>query len=194
MSATDVTVAPTPTETLPADIPASPITTRTASSSIPRAVPQVPPSAFPKMRHPSRLALLVGRISDRLPVTLQGRWRLDRRTGIALVAAVALAVIVLGGRTVFRARSTEIGKPQLIAAAHPSRHAGAAASAISPDESVPPLPPLPGVPATLPSPSGGIFVDVEGKVTKPGVLHLPSGSRVLDALIAAGGPVPGTDL
>jgi competence protein ComEA len=37
-------------------------------------------------------------------------------------------------------------------------------------------------------------IDVEGKVAKPGVIHLPTGARVMDALHAAGGALPGTDL
>jgi competence protein ComEA len=37
-------------------------------------------------------------------------------------------------------------------------------------------------------------VDIEGKVAKPGVIRLPTGSRVMDALHAAGGTLPGTDL
>jgi competence protein ComEA len=37
-------------------------------------------------------------------------------------------------------------------------------------------------------------VDVSGKVRRPGVLELPAGSRVADALEAAGGVKPGTDL
>jgi competence protein ComEA len=44
------------------------------------------------------------------------------------------------------------------------------------------------------SPSFGIMVDVEGKVTRPGVQRLPSGARVLDAILMAGGALPGTDL
>jgi competence protein ComEA len=40
----------------------------------------------------------------------------------------------------------------------------------------------------------GVIVDVEGKVAKPGVRTLPAGSRILDALNAAGGALPGTDL
>lgn len=144
-------------------------------------------------RHPSRFNLLIEQISDRLPVTLQGRWQLDRRTGMALVAAVILAAVVLGGWTIFRARSASIGKPQLIAAGgHPSHLAAiapsAATSPISGSGFEAPLP------ATSASASGGIVVDVEGKVAQPGVFHLPSGSRVLDALHAAGGPLPGTDL
>jgi competence protein ComEA len=201
MSATDVTptatFAPTPTFTpAPARTPEIPTkaTTGPVSSVPPRTLPRITPPTFPPLRHPSRLNLLIERINDRLPVTLQGRWRLDRRTGVALVAAVAIAAIVLGGWTVFRARSTQIGSPRLIAAAHPSRPAAVAASAISNVEAPAALPAAPGAPAVLPSPSSGIVVDVEGKVAKPGVLHLPTGSRVLDALIAAGGPLPGTDL
>lgn len=142
-------------------------------------------SGGPAAAHPSRLSLLIERINDRLPVTLQGRWRLDRRTGMALVAAVVVAIVVLGGWTVFRARSTQVGQPQLIAAGHPSRPAALAASAVSEFEA-PTAPPA--------VTARGIVVDVEGKVSKPGVLHLPPGSRVLDALQAAGGPLPGTDL
>ena len=147
------------------------------------------------LRRPNRLNLLIERINDRLPVTLRGRWRLDRRTGLALVAAVAVAVIVLGAWTVFRARSTQIGQPQLIAAGHPARPSHSVAvtpSAISELEA--PAAAAPIASGTLASASGGVVVDVEGKVATPGVLHLPSGSRVLDALHAAGGPLPGTDL
>lgn len=144
----------------------------------------------PALRRPSRLNLLIEQINDRLPVTLQGRWRLDRRTGMALVAAVAVAAVVLGGWTIFRARSTPVGTPQLIAAGHPSRAAAIAAPGAASGASAFEAPIL----AAPPSVSGGIVVDVEGKVASPGVFHLPSGSRVLDALHAAGGPLPGTDL
>ncbi|AEW93988.1 MULTISPECIES: ComEA family DNA-binding protein [Streptomycetaceae] len=38
-----------------------------------------------------------------------------------------------------------------------------------------------------------VVVDVAGRVRRPGVARLPAGSRVVDALKAAGGAVPGTD-
>lgn len=38
-----------------------------------------------------------------------------------------------------------------------------------------------------------VVVDVAGKVAEPGVITLPAGSRVADALRAAGGVTPGTD-
>ena len=39
-----------------------------------------------------------------------------------------------------------------------------------------------------------VFVSVAGRVHKPGVYRLPAGSRVADAIDAAGGALPGTDL
>ena len=53
------------------------------------------------------------------------------------------------------------------------------------------------LPATSdqPPPSGGtIFVDVEGAVAEPGIRELPAGSRVADAIAAAGGYASDADL
>lgn len=158
---------------------------RTRSGFAPDELGQSVRRTYASGRRPSRLNLLIEQINDRLPVTLQGRWRLDRRTGSALVAAVAIAAVVLGGWTLFRARSAQIGQPQLFTAGHPYRAAAPAASQVSEAEALAPAP------ASVPT---GIVVDVEGRVVKPGVLHLSAGSRVMDALSAAGGALPGTDL
>lgn len=46
-----------------------------------------------------------------------------------------------------------------------------------------------------PSPAPAlVVVDIAGAVARAGVLRLPAGSRVMDALIAAGGPLPEADL
>lgn len=52
------------------------------------------------------------------------------------------------------------------------------------------------LPSGLPSPSktAEVVVDVVGKVARPGVFTLPPGSRVIDAIAAAGGALPHTDL
>ncbi|MGH3905283.1 MAG: helix-hairpin-helix domain-containing protein, partial [Pseudonocardiaceae bacterium] len=39
-----------------------------------------------------------------------------------------------------------------------------------------------------------VVVSVVGKVARPGLVRVPDGSRVADALEAAGGALPGTDL
>ncbi|MBB1245717.1 ComEA family DNA-binding protein, partial [Streptomyces durbertensis] len=43
------------------------------------------------------------------------------------------------------------------------------------------------------APLKDVHVDVSGEVRRPGVVRLPSGSRVADALRAAGGVLPGVD-
>jgi competence protein ComEA len=65
-----------------------------------------------------------------------------------------------------------------------------------PHTSTPPSSPL-AAPATSASshpPTTRVVVDVVGKVRHPGVYRLPDGSRVDDALDAAGGALPGVDL
>jgi competence protein ComEA len=51
--------------------------------------------------------------------------------------------------------------------------------------------PLAGTPSAE---SSAIVVAVQGKVAHPGLVRLPSGSRVADAIAAAGGALPGVDL
>ena len=56
-------------------------------------------------------------------------------------------------------------------------------------------PAAPPTASDQPPPSGAtIFVDVEGAVTEPGIRELPAGSRVADAIAAAGGYASDADL
>lgn len=58
-----------------------------------------------------------------------------------------------------------------------------------------PVAPRAAAPTTRPSDSAtGVVVAVAGKVRKPGLVTLPAGARVSDAIKAAGGVVPGTDI
>ncbi|MGA6164329.1 ComEA family DNA-binding protein [Amycolatopsis magusensis] len=63
-------------------------------------------------------------------------------------------------------------------------------------ERAPPLPVARAAPVSSapPSATGELVVSVIGKVVKPGLVTLPAGARVADAVRAAGGILPETDL
>ena len=66
-------------------------------------------------------------------------------------------------------------------------------------EPAPSLPPVLAAPEAAPAPSSGapperVVVSVVGKVDRPGLVTVEPGARVADALGAAGGPLPGTDV
>jgi competence protein ComEA len=161
--------------------------------------------------------------ADRLPATLRGRWSFDRTTAIVLVVSVLLAAFVLGGWAWLRARPHELSVARARPAAQSAAGAqDGQAPSLTDQGSAGPMPELPPPraappPGQVPMPepqvdasplagggpggpggdaaSGpGVVVDVEGKVARPGVQNLPEGSRVIDALAAAGGALPGTDL
>ncbi|MGW0699376.1 helix-hairpin-helix domain-containing protein [Streptomyces sp. NPDC002867] len=123
-------------------------------------------------------------LRERLPVWVQLRCGLEPRT------LAALAVVLVVG-AVFAAQHFWAGRPQAVRAPEVVQQGA---------EQPPPDPvaasaPAPGVPAPAEArPSARIVVDVSGKVRRPGVLRLPAGSRVADALEAAGGVTTGTDV
>ena len=100
------------------------------------------------------------------------RWRLDAglRATVALVLVALLAALAAGALAV-RGRPQEVTVPAV---------------------QVPGVP-LPGA-SPEPEPSGEVVVAVAGKVRSPGLVRLPAGSRVDDAVRAAGGPVEGGEL
>ena len=149
-------------------------------------------------------------LADRLPPTLHGRWAIDRTTGIVLAVSVLLGALLIGGWAVLRARPHEMAvsrdRPLGFGGGGGVGGTGSYPQAAPADS--PQVDSLPTVPVSL-SPNAGsgigtgsgtgsggasVIVDVEGKVAKPGVRALPAGSRILDALNAAGGALPGTDL
>lgn len=84
-----------------------------------------------------------------------------------LVAALVVYVLVWRGRP----RTEPVAPPPVVtAAATASGAAGPAATATS------------------------LVIAVTGRVRRPGVVTVPAGARVIDALHAAGGPLPGADL
>ncbi|MEU3404099.1 helix-hairpin-helix domain-containing protein [Streptomyces sp. NPDC006670] len=114
-------------------------------------------------------------VRERLPVWVQARCGVEPRAVAAVGVVLALAV-GFAAQQYWSARPEPVTAPAVLAPAPPA---------------TPPPPPVAG--AGPGGPGGRIVVDVGGKVREPGVLRLPGGSRVGDALAAAGGVRPGTD-
>jgi competence protein ComEA len=93
------------------------------------------------------------------------------RRGVRALAVVALVAVAIGAGAAWFARP----RPEPVAA---RVDAPAAASGWS----------------ASPAGSNVIVVAVAGRVHRPGLVRLPAGSRVADAIEAAGGALPGTDL
>ncbi|MFI1508998.1 MULTISPECIES: ComEA family DNA-binding protein [unclassified Streptomyces] len=131
-------------------------------------------------------------LRERMPVWLQARCGLERRSVLALtvllVAAAGFAV-----QHFWAGRVQPVKAPEAVRAVAPF---GAAAdrreTAGGPEASA--GPPGQGSAGSVGGTARGeIVVDVSGKVRKPGIHRLPAGSRVVDALVAAGGVRPGAD-
>lgn len=121
-----------------------------------------------------RAATRAGRLVQRwVPAPLRdARWEPGRPGALVLsfVAALAAVIAAVG---VWRERPIPEPAPVL-----PLITAAAAKAS-----SVPP-----------PAPATELVISVVGRVPHPGLIHLPDGSRVADALAAVGGVLPGTDL
>lgn len=92
-----------------------------------------------------------------------------RRPHLVIVAVIVAAGILLAGWAVLRARPAAVAvTPPPVAASRPASVA-------------------PSGPAGAGTPTAEVIVHVLGAVKKPGLVTLPGGSRVQDALDAAGG-------
>ena len=147
----------------------------------------IPAVAVPG-RRPGRLA----RLSDRW---VPARWRSARvdpgRPGAVALLLVAAVAAVLAAVGVWwespRVEPVAAGLPALVdttaAAAPAAAPAGISSAGTAPTGAAPTA----GPPAPL-------VVAVAGRVARPGLVQVPAGARVADAIAAAGGPLPGTDL
>ncbi|MFD0210789.1 helix-hairpin-helix domain-containing protein [Streptomyces hirsutus] len=132
-------------------------------------------------------------LRERLPLWVRTRCGLERRSVVALsvVLVVALGFAV---QHFWTGRTQPVRAPEVVGAAVPHHGSGTesppVASAGAADEAggTSTGTGLAGAGPALPE----IVVDVGGKVRDPGVHRLPAGSRVADALRAAGGVRPGT--
>ena len=121
-----------------------------------------------------------------VPSTLRGgRWRVGGRAAVGAVLALAVLGAALAlrasspgeGATLVPARTTVETTPSPGPTAARSSAGGPAGPAGAAPEAV-----------------GELVVHVVGQVGTPGLVHVPAGSRVADALAAAGGATAGADL
>jgi competence protein ComEA len=120
---------------------------------------------------------------DRLLDRLRG-WRADPRAGVAVLVVVAVVAGFAWYRIGLGSSGTEDAAASAASEAPeaPGAPASAAPSSTDPAGSVPP------------TEGGDVTVHVAGAVARPGVVELPGGGRVIDAVEAAGGGLPDADL
>ncbi|WSL21788.1 ComEA family DNA-binding protein [Streptomyces sp. NBC_01283] len=136
------------------------------------------------------VAPLRGRVGpalrERLPVWLQLRCGLERRSLVALLVVLAVAA-VFAAQHFWAGRAQPVRAPDVVGAA-PDR-----GGEPSPSPGAPPPPEGNGGRPVAGAGGAEIVVDISGKVRSPGILRMPAGSRVADALKAAGGVRRGAD-
>jgi competence protein ComEA len=139
----------------------------------PAADPPIEPAPIPPVpaRASSRTSALRRWIGGLLPASVSGVRVDPGRRGASALLVVAVGAAVLVGVLTWRSRPVPVPvEPPALAS--PSGAPGAMPSAAEPV----------------------LVVAVTGKVRRPGVVSLPAGSRVVDAVRAAGGALPGADI
>ncbi|ANH40229.1 ComE operon protein 1 [Nocardioides dokdonensis FR1436] len=126
-----------------------------------------------------------GVVDDLVPATLRGRALLGS-AHLGVIALLVAAGLAVTSWWVVRSDPEPVPGPRLETVAELDTPLV---------DLVPPATAAPPGPATASAaPEGQVTIDVAGKVRRPGIAVLPAGSRVHDALEAAGGARPGVDL
>ncbi|RSS53428.1 ComEA family DNA-binding protein [Streptomyces sp. WAC01280] len=133
---------------------------------------------------------LAAALREWTPLWVQTRCGLEPRA-LAALTVILLVAAGLAGGYFWAGRPEPVRAPEIVRAAPAAATPAASVAGAGPGSEAGPAPGGSGAPG-----AGGakVVVDVGGKVRRPGVLTLPAGSRVADALRAAGGAKPGADL
>ncbi len=132
-------------------------------------------------------------LRERMPVWLQARCGLERRNVVALSVLLVVAA-VFAVQHFWTGRTQSVQAPEVVRAAAPFAESGGSGASSAGGRRGAAGPAVSGGVPNTSGPAGAeIVVDVGGKVREPGIQRLPAGSRVADALKAAGGVRPGTN-
>ncbi|MFF9491459.1 helix-hairpin-helix domain-containing protein [Streptomyces flaveolus] len=125
-------------------------------------------------------------LRERMPVWVQNRCGMERRS-VAALAVLLVVAVVFAVQHFWTGRTETVAAPEVVraTAAHGTEGEGGAPADGGTAAGAP-------RPTATASAGAEIVVDVGGKVREPGIHRLPAGARVEDALRAAGGVRPGT--
>ncbi|MEU9785265.1 ComEA family DNA-binding protein [Streptomyces phaeochromogenes] len=130
-------------------------------------------------------------VRERMPLWLQSRCGLERRSVVALTVVLVVAA-VFAAQHFWSGRTQPVRAPEVVRAVGSYGGGGEGGQEAAAGSSAAARDPV-GVAGTAGAARAVVVVDVSGKVREPGIQRLPAGSRVTDALRAAGGVRPGTD-
>ncbi|NYG55510.1 ComEA family DNA-binding protein [Nocardioides perillae] len=188
-----------------------------------RPVPELPVPVLPvpvlpvpgrhaaRRPRPAPAAALRARVAARLPLAHAASWRASERAGepgswrlgpthLSVVAVVVAVALALTTWWVVRATPQQVPLPPaapvapLLPAAVPSVEATEVPGSAAPGTAAPGAVALAGASPAATGAGQEVVVHVAGEVRRPGLVVLPTGSRVADAVEAAGGARRGTDL